>query len=195
MPLKLIKTVDAATAVVSDVEQKLFTKIDETADDALVTQLNATATDYVADRLERAFVTETWELSLDAWPMDGCPIELCRVPAIAITSITYIDTDGASQTLASTQYTLDDKAEPPAIYRAYEITWPTVREVVNAITVTFTVGYGTAASSTPEKFKEIIKFYFSHLYEHREPTAEKQWRDVPHTLEDLLTKYELKVIG
>lgn len=195
MPLKLIKTVDAATAVVSDAEQKLFTKIDETADDALVTQLNSTATDYVADRLQRAFVTETWELSLDAWPPTSCPIELCRVPAIAISSITYIDTDGNSQTLASSQYTLDDKAEPAAIHRAYNVTWPTVRNVVNAITVTFTVGYGALASDTPEKFKTVIKHYFSHLYEHREPTAEKTWKDVPHTLEDLLTKYELKVIG
>ena len=195
MPLKLIKTVDAATDVVSTTELKLFAKIDEADDNALVTALNATATDYVCDRMQRAFVTETWELSLDAWPLNGCPIELCRVPAFAITSMSYIDTDGASQTLASSQYTLDDKAEPAAIYRAYNITWPTVRNVVNAITVTFTVGYGTDASSTPEKFKEIIKLYFSHLYEHREPTADKTWKDVPHTLDDLLKKYELKVIG
>ena len=195
MPLKLIKTVDAATAVVSDTEQKLHARIDLTDDDALVTDLNTTATDYVADRLQRAFVTETWELTLDEWPSDSCPIELCRVPAIAITSISYIDTDGNSQTLASTQYTLDDKAEPAAIYRAYNITWPTLRNVVNAVTVTFTVGYGTAASSTPEKFKTIIKQVFTHWYENREGVRDKQWSNMPEHFDALMGKYELKVFG
>ena len=195
MPLKLIQTVAPATDVVTDAEQKDHAKISLTDDDTIVATMNEAAIEFVQDRLQRGFVTQTWELSLDNFPTSGCPIELCRVPAIAITSISYIDTNGDAQTLASTEYTLDDKAEPAQIHEAYLKTWPSTQNVVNAVTILYTVGYGTAASATPEKYKMLIKHIFTNFYEHREPTTQGKYEDMPMHLKALFEKYEMKVFG
>jgi uncharacterized phiE125 gp8 family phage protein len=193
--LKLTRTADPAADVVTDAEQKTHAKIDLTDDDTLVGLLNDTAIKYVEDRLQRGFVDQTWELSLDAFPESGCPIQLFRSPVSAIDSISYIDTDGNSQTLATSKYVLDDKIEPCEVVEAYQQTWPSTRDVRNAVTVTFTVGYGATAASTPEIFKTIIKQYFNHLYEHREPMKDKKWVEIPEHLNALLDKYDCKMVG
>ena len=195
MPLKLIRTVIPTNAAVSDADQKLHAKIDLTDDDALVTDINLAAIEYVEDRLQRGFITQTWELSLDGFPRSGCPIELCRVPAIAITSINYIDTNGDSQTLATTEYTLDDKAEPAAIWEAALKTWPATQNVVNSVTILYTVGYGDDDTDISEKYRTLIKQVFTHWYRHREGVKDKKWEKLPLHMDALFEKYELSVFG
>ncbi len=195
MPLKLIRTVVPAAETVSDTEQKLHAKIDLTDDDDLVTDLNTTAREYISDVLTRSFVDETFELYLDEFPPSPCPIVIPRVPLSSITSITYVDTAGATQTLAADQYIVEDKGEPGSVHRAFNVTWPTTRVETNAIKVTFVAGHGAAASDVPEKFKTLIKHYFTHLYEHREPVKDKTWVELPLHLEALIEKYALRVFG
>jgi uncharacterized phiE125 gp8 family phage protein len=193
--LKLIRIAEPIVDVVSDAEQKAFSKIDLTDDDALVTTLNETATRYITDRLQRSLVFETFENYLDAFPQSGCPIEICRTPLSSVTSITYTDTDGNPQTLAATEYKVDDKIEPAAIWEAFQKTWPSTRDEVNSVKVTFVAGFGAAATDVGEEFKTIIKHMFAHLYEHREPMKDKTWVEIPEHLNALIAKYEIKTFG
>ena len=181
--------------VVSDDEQKKHAKITLSDDDPVVDDLNVTSIEYITDVLQRSLVKETYELYLDDWPQGSCPIEICRVPLFSVESITYIDTDGVEQTLAADQYVADKVAEPAGIYRAYEVTWPTVRAQVNSIKVTFKAGYGDAADDVPEKYKTIIKQVFTHWYHHREPMKDKNFTEIPEHLNALIAKYALKVFG
>ena len=193
--MKLIRTTDPVTLAVSDADQKLHAKIDGSADDALVAEINKAAIEVVEDRLERGFLTQTWELSLDGFPESGCPIDLCRSPATIITSIKYINTDGVLTTLAATEYTLDDKSEPPQVVEDYLKTWPSTRNVVNSVTILFVVEEGATAAAIPEKYIMIIKQLFVHWYEHREPLKDKNWAEIPQHMEMLMKKYESKVLG
>ena len=179
----------------SDTELKLFAKIDLTDDDALVTDLNSAAEEYIKDTLERSLRTETWELSLDGFPASGCPIEICRTPLISVGSIKYIDTDGVLITLATTEYTADTKVEPAAIYEAFQKTWPSTRDVINSVTVLFDAGFGAAATDVDEQFKTMIKQLFAHWYEHREPFKDKTWTEIPEHLNALIDKYRIKTFG
>ena len=193
--LKLIKKSGPLAVAVTDAELKLYAKIDLTDDDALVTDLNSTAEEYVKDRLEKSLVNETFELFLDAFPLSGCPIEICRTRLVSVTSIKYVDTDGVTQTLAATEYKLDDKAEPAAIYEAFEKTWPSTRDEVNSVTVEFVAGFGATAADVPEQFKTMIKMMFTHLYEHREPMKDKTWVEIPEHLTVLIEKYRIMTFG
>lgn len=180
---------------VTDAELKLYAKIDLTDDDALVTDLNSTAEEYVKDRLEKSLRFETFELFLDAFPVSGCPIEICRTRLDSVTSIKYIDTDGVEQTLAASEYKVDGKAEPAAIYEAFQKTWPSTRNEVNAVTVEFVAGFGEAVTTVPEQFKTMIKMMFAHLYEHREPMKDKTWVEIPEHLTTLIEKYRIATFG
>lgn len=193
--LKLNRTAAAVTTAVTDDEIKLFAKIDLADDDALVTALNESAEEYVKDTLQRSLVNETFELSLDEFPLSGCPIGIPRTPLVSVTSIKYTDTDGVGQTLAATEFKVDNKVEPAAIYEAHLKTWPSTRDEVNSVRVVFVAGFGNAADDVPNQFKTIIKQIFVHWYEHREPMKDKTWTEIPEHLNALIDKFRIQRFG
>lgn len=91
-----------------------------------------------------------------------------RPPLLTITSIAYVDTNGDSQTFSSDDYSADLDSIPGRAVLNYGESWPSTRTQPQAVTVTFTAGYGTAAA-VPEEYKAAIKLLAAHLYENREP--------------------------
>lgn len=193
--MKLVRITEATLKPVTDDEHKLFSKIDLTDDDTLVTSLNETATDYIQDTMQKSFTDEVFELYLDEFPSDSCPIDICRTPLDSITSIQYVDSAGDTQTMPATDYKVDTAGEPAGVYLAFGKTWPTTREEVNAVIVTFKAGYGPDVTDVPERYKTIVKHMFAHLYEHREPMKDKKWVEIPEHLNALIDKYRIKTFG
>ena len=153
-------------APVTLAEAKGFARIDISEDDTLVENLITAATTKAEDFNGRVFITSTWRLRLDAFPSDnGGLIELLP-PVQTIKNITYIDTNGDSQTLAADQYTLDIYQEPGRLVPSYGNSWPATRDVMNAVTVEFVVGYG-AAADVPEPKRLAILQTVVFWYERR----------------------------
>lgn len=115
--------------------------------------------------LNRALVTQTWDLFLDRFP---CAIVLPLPPLQSVTSVTYLDNTGASQTLATNQYRVDTARVPARITPAYGVTWPNTYGVPNAVTVRFVAGYG-APAAVPGPIRLGLTMLAAHFYEHREP--------------------------
>lgn len=157
-------------------EAKAQLKVDASADDALITSLITAARQQAEETGAfgfshgRALVTQTLALFLDGFPDADGAIEVPRPPLASVTSITYVDTAGTTQTLASSDYTVDAKSKPGRVAPAFGKSWPATRDVINAVTVTFDAGYGTAAA-VPESIKREIKALLVHLYERREEFA------------------------
>lgn len=95
---------------------------------------------------------QTWVQRLDWFP---CEIELRRPPVQSVTSVEYVDTAGSTQTLASSRYQLDASSAPGRLRPAYGDSWPTIRLIPNAVTITFVAGYLTAAA-VPAIAKRLI---------------------------------------
>ena len=164
-------------------EVKSWLRVDSSDDDVLLEQLITAARQYAEDYQRRAYITQTWKLSLDYLPPT---LTLWRCPVLAISSITYVDTDGASQTLASSEYTLDNLREPGRIVPAYNVSWPSTRAVANAVTVQFTAGYG-AASDVPAQYKTAVMMHVADAYEYRESlSVGAAIQRSPHTVERIL---------
>lgn len=143
----------AASFPVSRAEAKLHLKIDTTDRDDDVDSFIAAATDQVEIDTRRQLVTATWIYNLTNWEQ---VIQIPKCPVASITSITYVDGAGDTQTLATSIYQTNLNAEPATIRPAYGQTWPTNRVQDNSIQVTFTAGYG-AAADVPDLLKSAIK--------------------------------------
>lgn len=116
----------------------------------------------------RALITQTWDLTLDRFPISSCEhIVIPRPRLQSVTYVQYIDTAGATQTWSSTKYDVDSKSEPSRILPAYGEVYPDARAVMNAVTIRFVAGYGSAPT-VPENIKSAMKLIIGHLYEHRE---------------------------
>lgn len=110
--------------------------------------------------------TSTWAEKLDQWPEEGY-IVLHRRPVASISSITYLDTAGSSQTWASSNYTLDANRAEPTIFLTYDGTFPALRTIENAVTITYVAGY--AAGAIPQMVKHAVLLQVAHAFMQREP--------------------------
>lgn len=116
----------------------------------------------------RAFITRTLRLTLDAFPWCENHINLPRPNLLTVTSVQYVDTNGDTQTFSSSDYSVDTASLPGAIRLGYGKSWPSTRCQPNAVTITFTAGYGPARSDVPETIRAAMKLYIGDLYENRE---------------------------
>lgn len=105
--------------------------------------------------------TSTWAEKLDEWP-DCQYIRLHRRPVASVSSITYLDTAGASQTWSSSNYTLDANRTENTIFLTYDGTFPALRTIENAVTITYVAGY--AASAIPKQVKFAILANLTHAF-------------------------------
>lgn len=90
-------------------EVKLHLRVENTDDNALITALIVAAREQAESITARALCTQTWELVLDAFP-EACVLR--HSPVQSVTSVDYIDTDGASQSLTLTDTLLDSDNTP-----------------------------------------------------------------------------------
>jgi len=112
-----------------------------------------------------ALISQTWEQYFDAF---ADPLVLDMQPVLSITSITYTDTDEATQTLATSVYELGEDNGKGIVRLKYSQTWPATLGYEDVVKVTFKAGYGTTPEDVPEHLKSAIRIYAAHYYEHRE---------------------------
>lgn len=121
------------------------------------------ATAMVEHDCEVALCSQTCKLYLP-WFRDV--IELRKPPVTSVSSITYLDSNGASQTLSASVYSVNLKRWPPRIRLADGQTWPTTQDYTdNAVTVTFVAGFGT--SSTDPRwplYQEAVRVKVKRMY-------------------------------
>ncbi len=164
----LTETVAPTVEPVTLAEAKIHLRQDFPDDDDLITTLIAAARQHISMFTRRAFVDTTYTMKLDAYPTE---IWVPRSPLSSVTSITYIDSDGNSQTEASSVYDVDTDTEPGRISLADGQSWSDTRQQNNAVTVTFVAGYGAAATNVPETIRAAIKLLVGHWYQSREAVA------------------------
>lgn len=182
--MALYRTVSPTTSAITLAEAKLHLRVEHTDDDALITELIASATSEVENYTGRAVMPQTWQLSLDEFP-DA--IELAYGTA-TVNSITYTNTAGTPTVLSSGDYAVDNSSfwTPSYIVPAYGTSWPTTQPSINAVVVNFSVGWA-AAASVPPAIKHYMKLHIAYYYRNREGvfhSGEAHWRGVSTQLLD-----------
>ena len=130
---------------------------------------------------QRAFISQGWRLTLDEFPVE---FWLPRPPLISVSSIKYIDTDGATQTLASSVYRVTSNTDPARVTQEYQQTWPTPRHVTECVEVNYTAGYGTDPADVPGAAQHAILLLVAEWFDH--PAAAEDGstvRAIPHGAE------------
>lgn len=145
-------------------ELKLHARVDSPHENNLLTDLIAVATEYLDGKsglLGRSLITQTYRLTLDAFPAE---IALPLPPAQAVTSITYIDAEGAVQTLDPSAYRLIG-SDPGKVIPVNS--WPSTKTDPEAVKIEFRAGYGDLAADVPAAIKRAILEHCTFFYETR----------------------------
>ena len=162
------------TDAVTLVEAKAHLKVDTTDDDTLITSLITAAQKWVEGYCNVKLITQTIKEYWDGFPTGAiCPVSFTVAPVQSITSITYTDTNGVTQTWSSALYQSDLKSKPARFMPVDGGNWPEVKDyTLNAIAATYVVGFG-AAAAVPENYKIAIKLALTDMYEGRDGGADK----------------------
>jgi len=165
---RLTRTVAPATAAISLATAKAHLRVEFADDDGYIEQLieAATATVEGPNGIGLALVTQTWKLTRDGGLF--LPMELPLGPVQSVTSVSYVDTDGAPQTLSSDAYDVFSDRRPAVIDLAYGASLPSVRKQLNAATVTFVAGFGATPDAIPADLRSALLLMIGHWYHQRE---------------------------
>lgn len=174
-----LKVVTAPTSEpITLAEAKLQCRVDTDADDDLIELMISAAREYAEQKTERALARQTLGLYLDDWPEDG-DIMLPRPPFVSITHVKYVDEDGTLQTIDSGNYAIDTGAGQDVswLMPAYDYTWPSHRDVANAVEIQYQAGY--ASNAAPASVRLYILAAVAAMYKQREALAQSDRLQIP----------------
>ncbi len=133
-------------------------------------------------------IRQVWTLTLEGFPTNGQDIPVPRGPVISLDSITYLDADGEPVTIEnhpdadppttdlSDLAVLDQSTLSANVSLVAGATWPETASQRGAVSIVFTVGYGTGPTDVPADIKAAILLRVGDLYRNREangPPLEK----------------------
>tara|TARA_R110000851_G_scaffold271259_1_gene423838 strand:+ start:506 stop:1084 length:579 start_codon:yes stop_codon:yes gene_type:complete len=179
------------TPLFTTAEAKDFLKVDTTADDTLIDNLVFAATESCQIYTNQYFLKVTLEQYSDNW--DGI-YTLYKSPVISITHIKYYDSNDTEQTLASSNYILDNVSKPARIGLAVDATLPDLADRINAVHVKYTAGYGTASTDVPDGIKQAVLLTLGNWYENRQTVITgRTATELPLSSQYLLDQYKIQV--
>lgn len=171
LKLKLVTKPVAEPLTLDEAKDHLKLELDDGTEDALISRLIVAARRRAESFLWRAIMKQTWDYFLDEFPNSEGIILVPLPPLQSVTTVKYIDLDGVQQTLAASLWKVDTVSEPARLVPAFNESWPSTREEINAVEIRFVAGY-TDIGEVPEEVKSAMKMMAGTWYENRESLRE-----------------------
>lgn len=144
--MNLTRTFDAESEPLSLTDVKTQLRITTTDDDDAIRMFIAGIRKETEWYIGKTLITTIWEYKRDGFGVEFC---LPMPPIQSISSVSYVDSDGANQTLAASGYQFDKAGRMRA---SYGNSFPSTRSQYDAVTVTYVAGE-TNAGNVDEDIK------------------------------------------
>ncbi|GJM01785.1 MAG: hypothetical protein DHS20C08_02860 [Rhodomicrobium sp.] len=157
---------------VSLTELKNALRIDDTADDLLLSSLITAARVMIETTTARLMINQSWGYFRKAVRGAGV-VHLPLSPLQSVDEILIHHQDGSSTSLDSSAYTVDPAKMRPKLQfnnsSEPESGQHSLASNLNSLEIRFTAGYGGAASAVPDDLKQAVQMLAAHWYEQRSP--------------------------
>lgn len=171
LPLPPVRTVAPSVQPLTLAEVRDHLRLENVAgEDALLTAYIAAAAgklDGWRGYLGRCLIMQTWRQDYACFSAGG--FLRLPFPDASSVAVTYLDTSGDVQTLATTDYLLVNDYIGGAVVMVGGIAWPSaVATRPDAVSVTGVYGYGESAASIPAEIRHAMLLIVGDMYAHRE---------------------------
>jgi len=182
--MSLIQTSAPSVEPVTTTNQKDWMRVDGSDEDALIGNLASASRAYVEMSTSRQMITATWQYTITDFPTGDLVLPIS--PLQSVSSITYVDNAGDTQTWSSSLYTVDTASDVGRVRPIYNEDYPSSRGYTDDVVITFISGYGDASSDVPDTALTAIKLLASNWFENRESNAPIALHEVPMALQTLI---------
>jgi uncharacterized phiE125 gp8 family phage protein len=131
-----------------------------TAEDQEIFGFIKAATTYAEQTTGRAFATQVYKLTLDAFPTNDGSILLTPGPVVSVPEVAYRDVDDLPAVMLPADYWLDGSGADGVLWPS--ISWPETHTRSAAVSVSFVTG-----GPCPEDVRHAILLLMGHFYENR----------------------------
>lgn len=184
-------TVDQTNELWTTSEVKNYLKVDDATDDALIATMLKAARQAVESRQNISTLTKTIVQKLERFPSSykvatdyENVIKLLVYPVVSVSSITYLNENGVLQTLAQNLYEVDTYRG--IIGEAVDQDFPDTYLSLNDVTITYTAGFGTAATDCPSDIRIAVLKLIANMYDNRGDSVYK----MPTASDVMLNRYK-----
>lgn len=140
-------------------------------------------------KTRRSLLTQTWIATFDYFSRE-MPLRLA--PVQSVSSVKYIDQDGAEQTVSSALYRLyGADSWDPVVAPIFGETWPETQSTVEAVTIEFVAGYGDGLEDVPAPILHAVRMLVAHWYENREAIDFNTPHEIPLGVATLIQPYRI----
>lgn len=156
---------------------KAHIRVTSTGEDALLGSYLTAARIHTENMTRRSLVMKQYRLELDRFPTGRNVISLPRPPLQSVDAVTYVDDpDNSSTVITTSNMVIDIRSEPGRVGLIDGESWPSVRTIINAVTVQYTAGYDPG--EVPAPLLQAIRMLAGHWFIHRETAMEKPAREI-----------------
>lgn len=192
MALKLITP--PATYPVSLAEVQAHCRAPEADFVTMLEIYRRAATEDAENFTGRAFIDQTWDYYIDAFPTGE--IEIPKPPLIEVVGLFNLDGAGNEQEVPTSGYVIDSVSELARVVSAYGASWPTPQAIANAVRIRFRAGYldnsSPPVANVPFAIKAAILLTVGTLFANRETIVIGQTATLlPWAAEQLLRPYRV----
>jgi uncharacterized phiE125 gp8 family phage protein len=157
--LPVVVTVQPASEPVTADEVKTHLRVDGTDEDTLIGTYISAAREFVETYTGTKLVSQT--VLLQGSSFDDL-FHLPAAPVVSVSSVTYLDTTGAEQTLSTDVYEVVNTGLEPHIRLKVNQTFPSIRDASDAVRVTAVAGYSDVPDAVRAALFLIIASWFDN---------------------------------
>lgn len=163
-------TITPAAIAVSVADIKLNSRIENTVEDAWITDAIKAATEQAEHRTGNTYGARVVEFALDSFPVAEIQTP---TPLNSVVSIKYVNEIGNEQTVSNTLYTIENYRLKHWILPVGE--WPVTSIGANAVKIQVNIGY----AEMPASVKQWVKLAVDTWYKHRGSVTDAQSFELP----------------
>ncbi len=173
-------------------EVKDHLRIDGTDEDSYIEPLIQPAREWAEAYLNRALITQTWDVFLERFPKSSSTqIEIPLPKLQQILDVKYQDILDVQQIWSNTLYTVDTNREIGRIIPITDEDYPSTFGHIHDVVIRFEAGYGLNSEDVPRAIIQSMLLKIGHWYERREDSSVAPMHKIPDGAKDLLTPYKV----
>lgn len=190
-----VEKLGAAGEPVTAAELRDHLRLNDTAEDGLLSEFLASAVELFEHDTGRPVLTGEYKQYLSAWPCG--PIVLGRGGVTAVNSVSAYDAAGVEQPLATDQWRAELLTPPARVYLASTpatVTTAAGIPVSPVGVVFFRAGWPTV-NAVPRQVRVALKLLAGHWYANREAYTERKLDAVAAGWARVVSRFKLGITG
>jgi uncharacterized phiE125 gp8 family phage protein len=167
-------------------EMKLYLRVDTTDEDGLINAFITAARLLIEASARKLFISQTWRLVLDAWPVDGV-IRVPLSPLSQVVAARAYNSLGVASTVSLSSLEMNSLSDPPTISIIGPV--PVSGRARSGIEVDIVCGFGPAIGNIPEPLRQAIRLLVGRWYENRGDLVSSPSATLPPEIAALVSPY------